>query len=244
MQRHLLALSAAVAVLAAAPLAAHAAPLLVNGSFEGLPADTNPSEHYARGVAPEGWSAVDGYEVPDIVSAGYTQGAPPFLVLLTAQDGDRFLDTNGFTPVGGLFQDIEGLAAGSAVSLSYWYGQWAQNSAGILDISLIDLTDNHVIDADHLDIGFHNTVTTSSWINATLGGVVGTSGKVRVKFTADSGAYDRGGIGLDNLSLTGTLASTAPEPAAWAMMLTGFGLAGAILRRRGRDRGLGAPLGA
>lgn len=226
-----LALSAALAALALAP-AASAASLLVNGSFEGPPADNHPSEHYTRGLAPDGWSPIAGLEVPDIISAGYAQGGPPFQVLLTAQEGNRFLDTNGATPTGGLYQDVEGLEAGSAVSLSYWYGQWAQNSDGTLDISLIDPTTLAVLGTNHISIPFDNTLTSSSWINATVGGVVGASGKVRVQFTANSFAVDRGGVGLDNLVLAGTRAGAVPEPAAWGLMIAGFGLAGAALRRR------------
>ena len=37
-----------------------------------------------------------------------------------------------------------------------------------------------------------------------------------------------GGVFFDNLSVTGGV----PEPAVWAMMLAGFGLMGAALRRR------------
>jgi hypothetical protein len=44
--------------------------------------------------------------------------------------------------------------------------------------------------------------------------------------------------GIDNLSLTlndvRTTAPAVPEPATWAMMLTGFGLVGGALRRRGK----------
>lgn len=39
---------------------------------------------------------------------------------------------------------------------------------------------------------------------------------------------DPGWLGLDNVSVT----STVPEPAAWASMILGLGLAGAALRRR------------
>ena len=36
-----------------------------------------------------------------------------------------------------------------------------------------------------------------------------------------------------NGSITYSVISAVPEPASWAMMIAGFGLAGAALRRRG-----------
>lgn len=42
-----------------------------------------------------------------------------------------------------------------------------------------------------------------------------------------------GGVAYDNVTLDATPLSTAvPEPATWAMMITGFGLAGGLMRRR------------
>ena len=39
--------------------------------------------------------------------------------------------------------------------------------------------------------------------------------------------------GIDNISFNDTLTPTVPEPATWAMLITGFGLVGAASRRRG-----------
>jgi len=51
----------------------------------------------------------------------------------------------------------------------------------------------------------------------------------------NSAATDHG-LAVDDLSITATLAAAAgvPEPASWAMMIGGFGLAGGALRRRAR----------
>ena len=50
------------------------------------------------------------------------------------------------------------------------------------------------------------------------------------------GAGFQGGFdeswGIDNFSLAATARDAIPEPAAWAMMIAGFGLAGTALRRR------------
>lgn len=39
--------------------------------------------------------------------------------------------------------------------------------------------------------------------------------------------------GIDNISFNDTLKPTVPEPATWAMLITGFGLVGVASRRRG-----------
>ena len=51
------------------------------------------------------------------------------------------------------------------------------------------------------------------------------SGSDTITFSA---ANDPGYLGLDNVSVT----SAVPEPAAWGLMLAGFGLVGATMRRR------------
>jgi hypothetical protein len=43
---------------------------------------------------------------------------------------------------------------------------------------------------------------------------------------------DQGEDGFEMDAITGDVTSAAPEPAAWALMITGFGLAGASLRQR------------
>jgi hypothetical protein len=47
-------------------------------------------------------------------------------------------------------------------------------------------------------------------------------------FGSDSPAF----IDLDDVSVVEAVSSGAPEPASWALMILGFGLAGGALRRR------------
>ena len=56
---------------------------------------------------------------------------------------------------------------------------------------------------------------------------------LRFQFQADYFADGRGVL-LDNIIVNGDLAPSAavPEPATWAMMILGFGAAGAMLRQR------------
>lgn len=60
---------------------------------------------------------------------------------------------------------------------------------------------------------------------------------VGVTFSGTAHSVDFGGVanqaGFDNITLgSATPGSGTPEPAAWALMITGFGLVGASLRRR------------
>lgn len=46
------------------------------------------------------------------------------------------------------------------------------------------------------------------------------------------GSNDPGGVAFNSFSFTPTVTAGVPEPATWAMMIAGFGLIGAGLRRR------------
>lgn len=214
--------------LLAAAVPAHAANLLVNGSFEAGPALNFGT--YGRGQAPTGWSNVSGFEMPDILSNGYVQVGAGFAQLLGAQDGSRYLDMNGASPTGAIFQDISGLTAGSTVTLSFWSSRWAQNSAGNLSALLADASNASVLNQLVLNYDYLPGATSSSWVLSTLSAIVPNSGSVRVRFDGNSGSYARGAPGLDNVSLTAE--SAVPEPATWAMMIAGFGLVGSAMRRR------------
>lgn len=61
---------------------------------------------------------------------------------------------------------------------------------------------------------------------------------IRFQFASDYAAIGAG-VDIDNIRVTGSLPSAVPEPATWAMMITGFGLAGTAIRRR-RPAGLPA----
>lgn len=223
----LLATAAIAAALASTPAAA--ANLLTNGGFEGGPAN-NMGTYYRGPLAPDGWSRVAGLEAPDIVSDAYNQSGAGFLVLLNPQEGDRFLDMNGASPTGGIYQDVTGLVAGSQVTLTYWVGQWAQNSAGDLAATLSDAQSLTQLATKTVSLPYSPGAQSSTWTQYTLTAAAPTSGAIRVQFAGNSSSTSRGAPGLDNVALNATAA--APEPSAWALMIIGFGGAGAVLRRR------------
>ena len=66
-----------------------------------------------------------------------------------------------------------------------------------------------------------------------LSHLVGQTIFLRFQFASD-GAVTGDGVDLDNISVTGSIPSAVPEPATWAMMIAGFGMAGSAIRRRRR----------
>lgn len=85
-----------------------------------------------------------------------------------------------------------------------------------------------------------NDASNRKAISATIANLqIADGGGFAIRWTdRDVGGSDHG-LAIDDLTLTATLAPSAvPEPAAWAMLIGGFGLAGAALRRRAGKRAL------
>lgn len=80
-----------------------------------------------------------------------------------------------------------------------------------------------VISSGSLDgVGQTDTV----WVNGSASFVTGTAALLSLRAAGTDDSY---GIYIDDVNLAGT---GVPEPAAWAMMLAGFGLVGSAFRRR------------
>lgn len=215
-------LAAAAALLSAG--SAGAANLLVNGSFETRVVTAADS---CQGIAwcvrsaasTPGWTQTgDGV---DLVHDTYTQGGAPFLVLNDPTDGDNFLDMNQGGSLGGLFQ-VVGATTGAAYRLSLDISAWAQNSdPGTVRFELYNPYTNVVIATD----AFTETVENTTWDRLSLTGVA-TADQIGVRIYGV--AANQAGMGVDNV----VLSLAVPEPASWALMIGGFGLAGVALRRR------------
>jgi hypothetical protein len=76
-------------------------------------------------------------------------------------------------------------------------------------------------------------IETNFW-GAGHNGLIGTENSATYIFRTNATRYTVGTFGvLDGSSLQGlTFAPVVPEPATWALMIGGFGLAGAALRRK------------
>jgi len=207
---------AAVAVLSlAAP--ASAANLLVNGGFE----DTGTATLQGWG----GYTYGTGYSLPlpgwivnsgsvDIVT-NQTQWSPSY-------EGNNALDINGFGP--GSISQTFATIADQFYTVSYAY---SRNAAGAQDPALALITApgaNVVVSAANGNFGSPGNLT---WQTASFTfKATGSSSTLSLSST-DAGS---GGVFFDDISVS----AAVPEPASWALMIGGFGLAGAILRRQRR----------
>ncbi|HLZ73865.1 DUF642 domain-containing protein [Phenylobacterium sp.] len=222
----LVAVVSTATLLIAAP--AMASPLVVNGSFEaGTYVDRlNPhGDQGAMDLLPgstviTGWTTTGGGDITWVTA--------PNGFGIAASDGAFSIDLTGYgdnpaVNLSGIQQTIA-TDAGATYLLTFDLGGEGQYGlpAGLL-ASAGAASRQFQTTTGGADSG-HN-----GWTTETLS-FVASGASTALTFTGNVGqAY----IGLDNVSVVETAAPGAvPEPAAWALMIAGFGLAGAALRRR------------
>ena len=193
------------------------ASLLVNGSFEQGTPQPGSGGFDTLG---SGSNAVTGWTVSsgsvDWIN-GYWQ----------AQDGTHSIDLAGNVP-GAIEQTFE-TVVGGVYSVNYWLsgnpdggsvgkdGVVAAINGAIVDASS-SITGIKGPSHENMEYSLKNFTFTAS----------GTSTTLRFSSAENAGAF---GAVLDNVSV-----SAVPEPATWAMMLVGFGVVGASMRRRSSFR--------
>ena len=237
---------AATMILGLAPSVASAAELLIlNHDFEANPyADGGYANSGLGGGAPKQWKgagvsnatwnpAASGYidhEAHGTVLSTYNMGLSPTVGVnqtigggYTITANTRYtltLDVGNRADVAGAWGYGFGLVAGDGLS----------STPG--DFFLKSMTGN-IDPATGLEVasGTFKTLTMIFETGAT-GPEIGQQLTVMLgSFSNASGVY---GAEYDNVHLDATAlgVSAVPEPATWAMMITGFGLAGGALRRR------------
>jgi hypothetical protein len=161
------------------------------------------------------------------------------------------------TRFGGFFTNQTGGTI-TAITLDYFGEQWRHGTTARDTLNFqysLDATSNANgtwIDFNPLDFASiinggaqgalnGNGAANRAEINGTIGGLSIGAGQVfgiRWFDTDNSGSDD--GMAIDDLTMTLTTAAapSVPEPASWAMMLSGFGLMGATLRRHRRTTAL------
>lgn len=180
---------------------------LLNGSFE---SGTNPGTFTtvaAGDTAITGWTVAGGSV--DYIGSYWT-----------AQNGVRSIDLSG-NSIGTLAQTINDLIAGVTYNVTYWVSKnpdgGAPTRTGTIAVGNSSSTFSYSAVNDRT-----NMLWESRTFSFLAGGTSGT-----LSFASDSSGDCCFGPALDNVSI-----AAVPEPATWAMMITGFGLVGGAMRRR------------
>jgi hypothetical protein len=208
--RHHLALSAALSLsLIGAGGAAHAASLLTNGDFE------------TAGGSLNGWTittTADG-NVAAMTAAEYaaccaTTGSEP------AYSGNHFAAYDGGNVTGSAtLSQTFGTVAGQTYALSFDLGAFG-GGTNTVDVTVQGVTQSFTVNANNNnDTTFHPETISFT----------GLGGAQTVSFGVTTTADNTDAL-LDNVALAGP--NLVPEPATWALLVLGFGGAGAALRRR------------
>jgi hypothetical protein len=211
-------LAAALSVAALMGVAGQAAAstnLLANGGFE----DVTGAVYQGWGgyTFGAGFSTLPGWTV-DFGSVDVTTNASGWS---PAAEGQDSLDINGWEAgqISQSFSDV----AGATYTVSFDY---SRNAAGAPDPATADVfvgdAGVHVSSAN--DPSQFGTVGAMLW-KADSFTFVGT-GQDTITLTAT--VPGNGGVFFDDVRISGGV----PEPATWSLMIGGFGLAGAALRRR------------
>jgi len=219
--RSVLLRTAAAATLALAALsiasAASASEILVNGSFEDLGAAT-----------PEGWGGYTYYAGGEVGLPGWTVEAGSVDVTLNtsswspAYDGQAGLDINGWDA--GTISQSFATQLGQLYTVSFAY---SRNAASAPDnaaatVSAGGVTRDVLAPNDGSFGGANNFLwKTDSFTFQGTGNVE--------KISIAAAIPGNGGVFFDKVSI---VSAPVPEPATWALMISGFGMAGATLRRR------------
>lgn len=215
--RSFLKLALAAAAFSAVPTAAFASVNIVaNGGFED-PTVPPPCCNTAPPDTVTDWTVPPpGVGDVNVVLGTYngTSGSGPNL----AYQGDQYLDLVGQSGNGFISQMVN-TVLGQVYTLTFAYSNNIFGGAAAASASVSIGTLNDVI--------FHNTATTTDldWTIYT-GTFVGTGVPMELLFQSIVDSQN-GSIFLDAVSI-----AAVPEPGTWLMMILGFGLAGAALRRR------------
>lgn len=194
-------------IAATLPTAANAV-VVVNGSFED---GTNPGSFTTVGT---GSSAITGWSV--------LSGSVDYIgTYWQASDGVRSVDLSG-NSIGTLGQTLTGLTAGQSYKVTF---DVSRNPDGGVNPR------TGVFNAGGQTFNFSYSDASSNRANMKWQTVsysfLATGSTALISFSSDASGGCCFGPALDNVRI-----AAVPEPASWAMMVGGFVLLGAAMRRR------------
>ena len=221
MKNNVSAAAVAVALLCAAAPASAATNLITNGGFD-VPGDIPEYQTISAGSTPVGFGwTVTG--TVDVLNLDSRYGGEP-----DPANGDpNALDLVGVGSTGGIAQSFA-TVIGRSYRLTFDYANnpfigFAEMDFGVLD----GAADVFRKSLAHSGSSTSNMAWTGSEFEFTA-----TSALSTLFFTKTQQGNLNGGMYLDNIQVEQMGAGAVPEPATWALMIGGFGFAGAALRRQ------------
>lgn len=211
MKRVLLAAIAAAAF--ASPALAQAAPTIADNSFE-HPDVSHQTHRYEQGLSVIAPGAT-------FLAGGGIAANASYFEYEAAPDGSQVGILEGSDA--GIALNVTGLTIGSAYVFTFDAAQPGIASANeLIDVSF-----------DGIDLGQYGAasqdfsgLTTASFVAGTTAGVLAFNG-------IESDSSRDNNVALDNVGISLAAPTDAvPEPATWAMMLSGFGAVGLAVRRK------------
>lgn len=222
----------AAALLMAAP--ATAANLVVNGDFEAGNSGFTSGLIYAAPapsvLTPEGLYTVDtnAFNVhPSWASFGdHSSGTGKYLIVNGSTAPSTTVWQSGpFAVLSGTNYFFEAFAAEICCNSTYSGSNFAANLT-------FEVTDNN---SNVVTLGTFDTTgqTPGDWVGLTNSWNSGTATSVNLKILNSSVAASGNDFAIDDVNFsTSSIVPGVPEPATWAMLIAGFGLIGAVMRRR------------
>lgn len=185
----------------------------------------------AGSTAYETFDAVPGYTSPYVTSFGGSSFTGTFSSVLPG-NADPYGGAGGI----GRYETVQGTTVLTVTGGTDYFGLWASaldggnavafySGGNLVDtISLVSVPlDNSYAGNPNANFLGQNAGERYAFFNFVVIG-----GYDEVRFIQNTG----GGFELDNVTV-GTV-TMVPEPASWAMLIAGFGLTGAVMRRRRR----------
>jgi len=164
------------------------------------------------------------YHYPAASANGWTVSGTGVFVASNLDDpnGDQAILLNEFAN-SRISHALNGLIAGETYNVSFLY--WGDNITGAEWGLGVDVGATNYASINGVDGAAGTNPGTTHNFSFVAGG---SSTTLSFYEFSQSGASPI----IDNVLVTGPSAAAVPEPAAWALMIGGFGLAGATLRRR------------
>ncbi len=207
------------ATLLASPALVSAA-AFTNGSFEAVTGGLNPANGTfttagTGSTAITGWIVTDGNV--DIVNTTFF--SPDFV----ASNGVNSIDLNGDRP--GTIAQTFSTMAGQDYHVSF---DLNSNSYGGDPLKSVGVSAGEVSNVFNYDSAvLHHAGAGGPWVSHSFNfTALGSLSTLTFKSLTSGCCW---GAELDNVVVS---SAVVPEPASWALMLTGFGLVGAAMRRR------------